>query len=235
MVKNEQLAVGAIRLGEVAREALLACGVLASLLYVAANVIVPMQYAGYSVTDLTVSELSAIGAPTRELWLMLMAPYGALLIAFGCGVWMSAIADRGLRIADFEAPSFERRHARPDGRRLRMVGATLILQGVTGFFWPPMHMRGAETSLTDMLHIAFTLIVVPLMIFQIWFSRALLGSAYAIVTLVVVLGFGLLTGLDGPNIAANLPTPWIGVWERISIGAWVAWTFVLVWKLWRFR
>jgi hypothetical protein len=36
-----------------------------------------------------------------------------------------------------------------------------------------------------------------------------------------------LTGMDGPRIAANLPTPWVGVWERICIGVFMLWVVVL--------
>jgi hypothetical protein len=50
-----------------ARKALLVCGILSSLLYVVMNVFVPMQWQGYSSASQTVSELSAIGAPTRPL------------------------------------------------------------------------------------------------------------------------------------------------------------------------
>ena len=46
------------------RKGLLMCGILSSLLYVAMNIFVPMQFEGYSYTSQTVSELSAIGAPT---------------------------------------------------------------------------------------------------------------------------------------------------------------------------
>ena len=53
---------------EVVARNLLLCGVAAPVLYYAANVIVPMRWAGYSSVDQTVSELSAIGAPTRGLW-----------------------------------------------------------------------------------------------------------------------------------------------------------------------
>ncbi|HEV8286443.1 MAG TPA: hypothetical protein VGQ09_19175 [Chitinophagaceae bacterium] len=34
-------------------------------------------------------------------------------------------------------------------------------------------------------------------------------------------------GIDSPNIEANLPTPWIGVWERINIGVYMIWVMVL--------
>ena len=55
------------------RPILLVCGILSSLLYIAMNVFVPMQWDGYSSASQTVSELSAIGAPTRSLWAALGA------------------------------------------------------------------------------------------------------------------------------------------------------------------
>jgi len=33
--------------------------------------------------------------------------------------------------------------------------------------------------------------------------------------------------LDQPRLAANLPTPWMGVWERINIGVFLLWVSVL--------
>jgi len=47
------------------RKALLACGALSSLDYfVAANVVGPLRWEGYSSVSQSVSELSAIGAPS---------------------------------------------------------------------------------------------------------------------------------------------------------------------------
>ena len=45
--------------------------------------------------------------------------------------------------------------------------------------------------------------------------------------MVILIAFGALTGLDGPRIAANLPTPWVGIWERINIGIFLLWVVVL--------
>jgi hypothetical protein len=50
------------------RRVLLVCGILSSLLYVAMLVLVPLWWEGYGSADQAVSELSAIGAPTRSLW-----------------------------------------------------------------------------------------------------------------------------------------------------------------------
>ena len=50
-----------------ARKVLLGCGILSSLLYVAANIVGFRRWTDYSLTSQTVSELSAIGAPSRAL------------------------------------------------------------------------------------------------------------------------------------------------------------------------
>ena len=49
---------------------LLTCGIIASLLYIAMNIIIPMFYPGYNPVSRVVSELSAIGAPTRTIWVV---------------------------------------------------------------------------------------------------------------------------------------------------------------------
>ena len=48
------------------RKLLLTCGIASSLLYVAMMVFIPMQWDAYSSGSQTISELSAIGAPTRS-------------------------------------------------------------------------------------------------------------------------------------------------------------------------
>ena len=50
---------------------------------------------------------------------------------------------------------------------------------------------------------------------------------YSIVTIVAMLLFGVLTGLDSSRMEINLSTPWMGVWERICIGAYMLWVMVL--------
>jgi hypothetical protein len=50
---------------------------------------------------------------------------------------------------------------------------------------------------------------------------------YAIATILILLVFGILAGLDGSRLAANLPTPWMGVWERINIFGYMLWVVVL--------
>ena len=193
-------------------KALLICGLLSSLLYVAMNAFIPMLYPGYNIASFTVSELSAIGAPTRALWVALGTIWGLLLAAFGWGILISV----------------------RENRRLRVVGWLMIAQAIIGFFWPPMHQRevlaAGGATLTDTLHIAFTMVVVPLMLLQIGFGAAAFGKrfrVYYILTILILFSAGILTGIESPKLQANLPTPLIGVWERINIGVFMLWIVVL--------
>src|SRR3712207_8480703 len=68
--------------GRMVRKVLLALGIVGPLFYVAADILLATRWEGYSYTDQTVSELFAIGAPTRPLALPLMLAYGVLAIAF---------------------------------------------------------------------------------------------------------------------------------------------------------
>ena len=200
------------------RKILLVCGILSSLLYIAMNVVVPMQWEGYSSVSQTVSELSAIGAPTRPLWVLLGVVYTALAAAFGLGVWASA------------------RRSVP----LRIVGGVIVANALIGLAWPPMHQRAVLAAgggtLTDTLHIAWTVVTNLLFMIAIGCGAAALGKRfrlYSIATMVSLVGFGVLTSLDAPRLEANLPTPWMGVWERIGIGAFLMWIVVLATALLR--
>ncbi len=196
------------------RKILLISGILSSLLYVAMNVFVPMQWESYSSASQTVSELSAVGAPTRSLWVWLASLYTVLVIAFGWGVWQSADRNRSLRIA----------------------GGLLMAYGFIGIGWPfaPMHLRevlaaGGATA-SDTLHIVFTMVTVLLMLLAIGFGAAAFGNRfrlYSIVTIPILLVFGALIVPAAPRIQANLPTPLAGVWERINIGVFLLWVMVL--------
>jgi hypothetical protein len=203
------------------RKALLLCGILSSLLYVAMNVFVPMLWEGYSSASQTVSELSAIDTPTRPLWVALGIAYALLVAAFGWGVWGSA----------------------SENRPLRVVGGLLVASGLIGLGWPPMHQRAVLAAgggtLTDTLHIVWSMVTVPLFMLEIGFGAAAFGKRfrfYSIATMVILVVFtGVLTGMDAPRIQANLPTPWVGVWERIGIGAFLLWVVVLAITLLRVR
>lgn len=199
---------------EYRRKALLLCGILSSLLYAAINIIVPTQWKTYDSSSQVVSELSAIGAPTQTLWLVLATPYTFLVIAFGWGVWKSAA----------------------ENRRLRNAGTLLIMYGALGVLWPfaPMHLRetlaAGGGTFSDTMHLALGAVTQILYLFALAFAALALGGdfrRYSIITFVVLIIFGVLTFLSAPGVGKNEPTPLIGIWERINIGVFLLWVLVL--------
>jgi len=102
--------------------------------------------------------------------------------------------------------------------------------GWAGLISMPMHQRGAGVSATDVLHIADAAAIVLLILLSIGFGAAALGKGfriYSIATIVILLVFGALTAQQGPRIAANLPTPWIGIEERVNVYVSMLWIVVL--------
>lgn len=201
------------------RKALLACGILSSLVYVAANLVGARRWRDYSSASQTVSELSAIGAPSRPVVIPLLTTHGALVIPFGVGVWESAGRERGLRA----------------------TGALLVGLGTSDLSAPlfPMHRREAlargEGSRTDTMHIALTSVNSLFILLAIASGSTAFGKrfrGYSVATILVLVLAGGLTASQASRLEANLPTPWAGVMERISIGGYLLWQVVLAAALW---
>jgi hypothetical protein len=205
-------AVEGVVVSERSRKALLSCGILAAVLYVALTLFVGLLWDGYSVASRVPSELSAIGAPTRTLWMWLGTLYAVLMLAFGWIVWKLA----------------------PPNRALRAAGALLIAYTVFGFFWPPMHQRevlaAGGGTLTDTLHLAWAAVTGVFFMLIVGFGAAAFKTRfriYSVVTIAVALACGAVTGTYASQIQSNLPTPGVGIWERISIAVFMGWIAVL--------
>lgn len=182
------------------------------LLYVAMNVFIPLLWPDYRWASQTVSELSAIGAPTRLVWVAFGLVHSVLYAAFGAGVWASGARQRSLRLA----------------------GMLIWTSALIGLAWPPMHLRpvlaAGGGTLTDTLHLIWTAAWGVLSIAAMGFSAAAFGKRFRLFTalaLGLLLLFGGLTSAEAPNVSLDLPTPWIGVWERLNIGCYYTWLLVL--------
>lgn len=193
---------------------LLGCGVLYASSYAIGNdVVAASRYHGYSRTSQAVSELSATGAPTRTFLTMMLLVWTALMIAFGAGVVRSA----------------------PGVRSLHVTGGILIAFGVSGVAWLafPMTTRDemvqGTTATNDVGHIALSGVTVVFIVAQLFFGSRAFGTRfrrYSAVAGLTVLVFGALTAMKSSKIAADEPTPMLGVFERIDIGAWLLWLAV---------
>jgi hypothetical protein len=202
------------------RQLLLACGFAFSLSWIGLDVVASMSYDGYSYTEQTVSELSAIGAPTRPLWVAFSPVWNLLAVAFAIGIWQSA----GTR------------------RALRVVAGLLIANAIVNLVLGPfssMHTREAlaaeGATLSDTLHLVVTGAGVFTFLVEIGCGAALFGRwfrLYSIATILAMLLFGAITSWYAPAVQADGPTPWVGVYERINAYGYMLWIMVLAVKLW---
>jgi hypothetical protein len=201
---------------ELVRKILLVCGVVSSAWYVMTDVIGSRRYPGYSYADQWFSELTAQGAPTRPLMIALNeVPYNLLVAAFAAGVRQSAGQSPAGRItaaglAGFAAFGF-----------------------VTGVLFP-MKTREAlaagEGTLRNTMHIPGTAMMSLSLVVAMVFGSTLVGRRfrhYSYGTILAVMLFGVLTSRQAPRIAANQPTPWGGIYERLNIYPTMLWLAVL--------
>jgi hypothetical protein len=191
---------------------LLLGGIAAAPLFILTDIVAAtLVYPGYDYSAQQVSELSAIGAPSRDFWMIMGYPYNLLTLAFAAGVWLAA------------------------GRRtsLKVAAVLIVLFAINSFLWgwvAPMHMRGDQFTDTDTMHIAFAGSAVALMVGFIGAGALALGRGFRIFSAMVVLAMlaaGAVVSTQIAAIAANQPTPWMGLVERVSVYSPMIWMMIL--------
>ena len=167
------------------RKVLLGCGIVSSVVYIAADLIGTLRYPGYSWLDQEFSELTAQGAPTRPLMIALVeVPYNLLVLALAGGLWTAA---------------------GPKNRAARIAATGLV--GYTGFGFvagtiTPMATREVMAAGADTLRNAFhgplTLVSALFLAVGMAFAGQLLGKRfryYTYATIVTLIVAGVVTSL----------------------------------------
>jgi hypothetical protein len=193
------------------RKLLLCCGVLASFVYAGTDVLAAIEFGEYhSFTARVISELMARGAPTERLVDPPFLLYDLLILAFAVGLWRSS-----------------------PRRRARVTAGLLFAYGAFGLTGPTlfeMNVRGTGDPGADVAHIVATGVLSLMILAAVASGAAIRGRAfrlYSYATLAVLVGFGVLTSLAARGLSSGEPTPWIGLLERVVIGAFLSWTAVL--------
>lgn len=204
-------------------KSLMLAGILAPLVYVGTVILGGLLRPNYSHIAQPVSDLVASGAPNKSLLDPLFGLYNLLTIGFGIGLWRRVRAERD------------------SGRQtIGMIGAVmLLLEGLFGIitlFFPEDAGSIAEATSIGKLHIVFaglssltTMLTMLLMGF--WFRSVarLRGSGvYSFISLLVVFVSG---GMAAAGVATHSPIG--GLLERLTIGGFMQWTFVIALRLYR--
>jgi hypothetical protein len=203
-------------------KALLACGIVSSLVYLGADALGSLSFPGYVYANQAVSELMALEAPTRSMMLALMSVYNVLVIAFAIGVWRMAEGKRALKAA----------------------AVALFVYSVVGEvtqLFSPMHPRGfsATVTATDVGHIVLTAVEVLSIVAMIALASGARGNgfrAYSVLSILAIMAAGITTGTIVQHMtAAASSTPWAGLVERVNIYGTMLWVAALAVALLRTR
>jgi hypothetical protein len=191
---------------------LLSLGILSSVIYLFTDIFASvywMQF--YDYTSQGFSELLAFEAPTRPFVLSLTVLYNILVALFGLCICL--ISKKKLS--------------------LRLSGIFLIANAVIGAVTPaffPAPMRNVEATARNIMHLPLTGTEVLVILLSIVFGAIASGKrfrVYSIFTFLMMTLFAIWGGTFVSRVAANQPTPWLGVIERGSIYAYLLWVAVL--------
>ena len=197
-------------------------GRLAAVTYVGTVILGGLLRPGYSHLAMAISELVAAGAPNRALLSSLFLLYNVLLSFFGVGLFLKARSQLRRRVS---------------GLFGALALALLVsMAGVLMELFFPQDPGGLPTTTAGTVHFALAGLaslgtMVAVLALGLWFRNfpALKGYAtYSLITVAVIFVSG---GLTAAALTNNHPL--FGVSERITIGAFILWLFIISLKIYR--
>lgn len=200
---------------------LLLSGIFAPIVYVGTVILGGAIRPDYSHIAQPVSDLIASGAANKALLDPLFAIYNILVVMFAVGLLLSI-----------------RSEAQSKRIRLGSIGAViLVLEGLFGFitlFFPEDAGPISEMTSTGQMHIVFAGLssvttMVTMLLIGIWLRSVASLKRYGVYSFISLLVVFVAGGLAAVSVANHSPLG--GLIERITIGGFIQWLFVIGWTL----
>jgi hypothetical protein len=196
---------------------LLLCGVISPLIYLGATIVGGAMRPGYNHMVDTVSELMSPGSPNKPLMHALFTASAVCGTLFGVGVWQ---------------------FVRASGRSTTsaaIAAALLIIVGLVNILTAavfPQDPIGAPATFPGKMHIILVgaLSVMSMsatLLLGLWSRQVDVPAGYGAYTL-ASLSVMLLTGLIA---VATGGSRWMGLTERLTVGAVLQWNLITAWRL----
>jgi hypothetical protein len=189
------------------RRRLLACGILASALWVTTDVLAGTLSEDYSFVSRSISELSAPGASTRSLVVPLDLIYDLLMVAFGLAVWGTG-----------------------DKRALRLTAVMIVGSAVLGalavlFF--PMHPGEPTRTFANTVNLALMAPSTFCFLLAIGFGAAAFRTWFRLYSIGTLAAYSVLTILGILLGSRNGERASVGVQERTMVFGYLLWVVML--------
>ncbi len=187
------------------QKVLLACGILASLLYVGTDIFAGLSKKGYRFDSQSGSVLSAFGTTTRPFVLPLMLIAYVLLIAFTAGAW--SFADRNLAMRVMAS---------------LLAGYAVFSMVVVAFF--PAHLDEAVNNRANSMNVIISAVSVLLFLLAMgfgafanrdWFRYYSIGTLLVFLVLAIFRLSGVIHVPSGQSL--------VGVQERTMMYGELLW------------
>jgi hypothetical membrane protein len=194
------------------------CGILAPVVYVLTVMLGGVLRQDYSHVSQAVSDLIAIGAPNKSLLDPLFALYNLLGIAFALGLL------RHLR-------SVHQNRGKVIGALGALVLAAQGLFGLMTLFFPePAGGMAAAITHTGAMHIIFAGLssltsILAILFMGFWFRKGQRLHGYGLYSFLSAAAVFLSGGLAAYSVATQSPVA--GLIERITIGGFLQWMFLI--------
>lgn len=194
------------------RDSLLICGLGAPIIFMLTDLISGLQWQGYDFFSQSISELGAMGAPTRSFVVVLNLIYSALVTAFAAGILSIAIKKVPLKIL----AGLLMAHAIISAFTLLLYPMQFGIQATLG---------SVHVTLMMAAVISFTLaIIIGIFAFADWFRIFSIGIILALIAL-TLLGIFVFPQLS----ISNLPST--GIQKRVMVFGFHIWMAALAIRL----
>lgn len=204
------------------RKYLLICGMFAAIVYTGTVILGGLLRPGYNHAAEAISELVAAGAPNRTLLSSLFLLYNVLLSFFGVGLFLKARSQQRGRVSGL----------------LGSLALTLLvgMAGILMELFFPQDPGGLPTTTAGTIHFVLAGIaslgtMVAISALGLCFRNfpELKGYVkYSFLTVAIIFVSG---GWTAAALANNHPL--FGVSERITIGAFILWLFIISLKIFK--
>lgn len=208
---------------------LMLCGILSPVVYVMTVALGGFLRPDYSHKSQFISELIIIDAPNKNMLDALFVLHNLLTIAFGVGL-TSSMQEPTLNTSTTLYSSTNK-------KRGKWSGLTLIVLGIFGFvkIFFPQDSIGSSVTITGATHKILAILsslasILSMVWVGLWFQEQPTYGAYSRYTF-LSLAFVLISG--GLEVVTVNRLPFSGFMERITIGGFLQWLFVVGLKLFR--